>query len=105
MIDRDPALVRVVLNYLRSGTPMHLFTTLPKSAAARDMLDELDFFCVDFPEVRDIDDKTFKEELKDVKDETSKVFGANRFGARNAAAEFAIGLEIGRFNAGVHKTK
>ena len=114
IIDRDPVLVKAVLNFVSSGKALHLFGTLPKTASARDMLQELDFFCVDPPEVRALDDASFKQELKDVSDEymkvcrrgpVEKVHSADREGARNAAAELAIGLERGSYNMSCHKTR
>uniref|UniRef100_A0A7S1W5K9 BTB domain-containing protein n=1 Tax=Alexandrium catenella TaxID=2925 RepID=A0A7S1W5K9_ALECA len=114
VIDRDPALVRAVLEFVSSGDAMHLFTKLPKASSAKDMLVELDFFCVEPPAVRPISDKSFKTSLKDVKDEYQRVckrgpieksYSANRFGARNAAAELAVGLESATYDLTNHRIR
>lgn len=114
VIDRDPALVKAVLLFATSGDNLHLFAKLPRTSSAKAMLAELGFFCVEPPAVRPIDDASFKQALKDVKDEYGREFkrgpiekfhSANRFGARNAAAELAVGLETEKYNLGSNKTR
>ena len=109
-IDRDPMLVHAVVSYATSGNPFHLFAKLPPSSSAKEMLAELDFFLVEPPTVRAANDASFKHELKDVKDEYTRTckggpiertHRANRHAARNAAAELAVGLELGKYEDSV----
>ena len=111
IIDRDPMLVHAVVSYATSGNPFHLFAKLPPSSSAKEMLAELDFFLVEPPKVRAANDASFKRELKDVKDEYTRVckrgpiertHRANRHAARNAAANsLAVGLELGKYEDSV----
>lgn len=108
IIDRDPILVGAVLAFATSGNPFHLFAKLPASSCAREMLAELDFFLVDPPTVRAVDDASFKHQLRDVSDEYDRICRrgpiertrtADRHSARKAAAELAVGLELGKYNS------
>mmetsp|Transcript_15346 Transcript_15346/g.42073 ORF Transcript_15346/g.42073 Transcript_15346/m.42073 type:complete len:237 (-) Transcript_15346:179-889(-) len=114
VIDRDPLLVKAVLEFVSSGHSLYSLTKLPKASSAQAMLVELDFFCVEPPAVRPLDDASFKRQLKDVKDEygreckrgpIEKVYSANRFGARNAAAELAVGLQNEKYDISIQKTR
>mmetsp|Transcript_150522 Transcript_150522/g.464471 ORF Transcript_150522/g.464471 Transcript_150522/m.464471 type:complete len:245 (+) Transcript_150522:107-841(+) len=114
VIDRDPVLVKAVVQYATSGHALHLFAKLPKTSSAKAMLTELDFFCLEPPPVHPMDDASFKQALKDVKDEYEKMCrrgpvektrSANRFGARNAAAELAVGLETEKYDIAIGRIR
>ena len=70
------------------------------------------FLCVEPPPIRDIDDSNFKESLKDVRDDYSrdhrkgpvyKSRSANRSGARDGAAEMALGICLGKYSTACGK--
>ena len=111
LIDQDYFIVRAILRYVESGNGMYLFTKLPCQFSATEILSVLNYFCIEYPSIRQLDDSSFKNQLKDVKDDVIKICRtvyettkANRFGARNAAAEFAIGLEISAYDLTKNRT-